>query len=303
MKKLHIVISVLVAAAFVLTACGGGATEAPKDLLGQIQARGTIIVSTDPNYAPQSVLKADGKRTEGTKCASDQLTPGELEGFDVDVAVELGKRLGVETCFVTPGWDTITAGSWADKWDISVGSMTITTARQKALYFTTPYYYTPAQFAAAADSGIATLEDLNGKAICVGVSTTYESWLNHDLASLGLPESSIYAQPPENVTVVPLESDQDCAQAIAAGRPEFQIYFTSDTVVDSNIANGLPVVKVGSPAYSEDLAVAIDRTHKLDATSLVSKLDEAVKAMHSDSTLTNLSNEWFGADLTQAPSK
>ncbi len=302
MKKLYLITNLLVLTALVLTACGGAATtEAPKDLLGEITARGTLVVSTDPNYAPQSVAKPNGQRTAGTKCASDQLTPGELEGFDIDVALELGKRLGVETCFTTPSWDVITAGSWADKWDISVGSMTITTGRQEVLSFTTPYYYTPAQFAAAADSGITTLDDLKGKVICVGVATTYESYLNKKFDDLGLPESSIYAQPPEGVTVVPLTSDQDCAQAIGAGRTEFLAYLTSDTVVNQNIASGVPVVKVGAPVYSEDLSVAIDKSHKLDPSTLVSKLDEAVKAMHADGTLTKLSTQWFGADLSQAP--
>lgn len=299
MKKLQLVLSGLILVSLLLTACGGQA--APTVLLDQVQQRGTLVVSSDPNYAPQSVLKQGGARTSGTKCASDQLTAGELEGFDVDVAVELGKRLDVETCFVTPGWDTITAGSWADKWDASVGSMTITTARQQVLHFTTPYYYTPAQFAAAKDSGISSLADLNGQAICVGTATTYDSWLNGDLEGLGLPASSIYAQAPTGVTVVPLESDQDCAQAIAAGRTDFVAYLTSGTVVDQNIASGVPVVKVGSPVYSEDLAVAIDKSHTLDTASLVSSLDEAVKGMHSDGTLSRLSTQWFGADLTQAP--
>jgi polar amino acid transport system substrate-binding protein len=301
MKKLTLGLSLLVAASLLLAACQPATPEAPTDLLDQIQTRGTLVVSTDPNYAPQSVLKEGGARTAGTKCASDQLTAGELEGFDIDVAVELGKRLSVETCFVTPSWDTITAGSWADRWDISVGSMTITTARQKVLSFTTPYYYTPAQFAAAKDAGISTLDDLNGQAICVGTATTYESWLNGDMEGLGLPESSIYAHAPTGVTVVPLESDQECAQAIAAGRTDFAAYLTSATVVDQNIADGVPVVKVGSPVYSEDLSVAIDKSHSLDITSLVAKLDEAVKAMHADGTLAKLSNTWFGVDLTQAP--
>jgi polar amino acid transport system substrate-binding protein len=290
----------LAAASLLLAACAGPAAE-PKNLLEQVKQRGTLVVSTDANYAPQSVLKPDGQRTAGTKCTTDQLTGGELEGFDIDVAMELGKRLGVETCFATPDWDSITAGNWGDQWDISVGSMTITTARQNALHFTTPYYYTPAQFAAATDAGIASLDDLAGKAVCVGTATTYESWLNGDMEALGLPESSIYAQAPANVTVVPLNTDQECAQAIAAGRTDFVAYLTSATVVDQNIADGVPVVKVGSPVYSEDLSVAVDKAHQLDAMPLVTELDNAVKAMHSDGTLSKLSNQWFGADLTQAP--
>src|SRR5688572_8461962 len=300
MRRTLSCLSLLCVGALILAACSPPAAE-PANLLEQVQQRGTLVVSTDANYAPQSVLKSDGARTEGTKCTADQLTAGELEGFDIDVALELGERLGVETCFATPGWDTITAGNWGGQWDISVGSMTITTARQAALHFTTPYYYTPAQVAAAADSGITSLDALAGQAVCVGTATTYESWLAGDMAALGLPESSIYAQPPAGVTVIPLDTDQECAQAIAAGRTDFVAYLTSGTVVEQNIADGVPVVKVGSPVYSEDLSVAVDKGHALDPMPLVTELDEAVQAMHSDGTLSELSNKWFGMDLTQAP--
>jgi polar amino acid transport system substrate-binding protein len=286
------------AAALLVAACG---QAAPSDLLGQIMDRGTIVVSTDPNYAPQSVLKADGARTGGTQCAADELTAGEMEGFDVDTAVEIGNRLGVETCFATPTWDAITAGNWGGQWDISVGSMTITTARQEILNFTTPYYYTPAQFAASTASGITTLQGLNGQAICVGTATTYESFLNGDFEALGLPESSIYAQPPTGITVVPLETDQECAQAIAAGRTDFVAYLTSGTVVAQNVASGVPVIPVGLPVYSEDLSVAIDKAHTLDSSSLVARLNEIVQAMHDDGTLSQFSLKWFEVDLTQDP--
>lgn len=303
MKKLQFALATLAVVSIVLTACGGAATPtAAADLLGQVKQRGTLVVSTDPNYEPQSFLNTAGTRAEGTKCASDQLTSAEMQGFDVDVAVEIGKRLGVETCFATPSWDTITAGNWAGKWDISVGSMTITTERQEILDFTTPYYYTPAVVAAAKDSGIQSLDDLSGQAVCAGVSTTYETWLNGD--DLGLPASSIYAQPPADVTVVPLDTDQECAQAIASGRKDFVAYVTSETVVDSNIAAGVPVEKVGGAVYSEDLSIAIDKAHTLPTASLLAEVDKAVKDMHADGTLSNLSKNWFdGQDLTQAPTQ
>src|SRR5512143_544556 len=165
MKKLYTVLVVALTAAFLLTACGAGGA-AGGDLLSDIKSRGYILVSTDPNYAPQSFLNTEGKRPANTKCPSDALTAAEMQGFDVDVALEIGKRLGVETCFATPSWDTITAGNWADKWDISVGSMTITTERQKILSFTKPYYYAPAVVAALQGSGLTSLSDLVGKAVC-----------------------------------------------------------------------------------------------------------------------------------------
>lgn len=302
MKKLYTVLLVAIAASLVLTACGG-AGGGGKDLLGAIKARGYILVSTDPNYEPQSFLNTEGKRPANTKCPADALTTAEMQGFDVDVAKAIGDNLGVETCFATPSWDAITAGNWADKWDVSVGSMTITTERQKILNFSVPYYYTPAVIAVAKDSGITSLDQLSGKALCAGTATTYESWLNNDMTGLGLPESSIYSKAPAGITVVTLETDQECAQAIAAGRKDFVGYVTSATVVDANIAAGMPVVKLGNPVYSEDLAAAFDKASTLNSDSLRAAVDKLFTAMHSDGRLTALSNQWFKADLTQAPNK
>jgi len=299
MKKMYNLVVLVIVASVMLTACGGGASKA-DNLLDAIKERGYILVSTDPNYEPQSFLNTEGKRPADTKCPSDALTTAEMQGFDVDVAKSIGDALAVETCFATPSWDAITAGNWADKWDVSVGSMTITTARQKILDFSVPYYYTPAVIAVRADSGITDMAGLEGQSLCAGAATTYEQWLNHDMTGLGLPESSIYAQAP-NVTVVPLETDQECAQAIAAGREDFVGYVTSATVVDANIAEGFPVVKLGSAVYSEDLAASFDKSSTLPTDSLRAEVDKLFNAMHSDGRLSELSNKWFGSDLTQAP--
>jgi polar amino acid transport system substrate-binding protein len=224
-----------------------------------------------------------------------------MQGFDVDVAKAIGSGLGVETCFATPSWDTITAGSWANKWDVSVGSMTINVDRQKILDFSVPYYYTPAVVAVKADSGFTSIADLAGKALCAGTSTTYDYWLNNDMVGLGLPDSSIYSKVPAGVTVVTLETDQECAQALASGRNDFVGYVTSATVVDANIAAGMPVMKLGSPVYSEDLAAAFDKKSTLPTDSLRAAVDKIITTMHTDGTLTKLSTQWFGVDLTLAP--
>ena len=301
MKKLYEVLVAAMLAALVLTACGGGGGAKANNLLDAIKQRGYILVSTDPNYEPQSFLNTAGKRPSDTKCPSDALTTAEMQGFDVDVAKAIGADLGVETCFATPDWDVITAGSWADKWDVSVGSMTITVDRQKILDFSVPYYYTPAVIAVGKDAIFTSLDDLAGKALCAGTSTTYEFWLNNDMAGLGLPESSIYAKPPANIKVVTLSTDQECAQAIEAGRTDFVGYVTSQTVVNANIAAGLPVKQLGSPVYSEDLAAAFDKKSTLPTDSLRAEIDKLITAMHSDGRLTSLSNQWFKEDLTKAP--
>ena len=284
MKRLIPVLLIVLLISLAGCASGGGG----DDLLSDIEERGVVRVSTDPNYEPQSFLDENG----------------EFIGFDVDVAREIASRLGVEVEFVTPDWDIITAGNWAGQWDMSVGSMTVTTARQDVLNFAEPaYYYTPAQFAAADGSGIETLEDIAGQAVCVGVSTTYETWLSGAAADLGLPAESFYAEPPADITIVPLATDAECPQSIQAGREDFQVFLTSNTVVQAAIDGGVPIHRVGSPVFSENLAVAFDKNSELDTTSAVQRVGEIVLEMHDDGTLRELSMKWFGSDLSATPTQ
>lgn len=286
MKRLIPVLLVLLAGVLAVAGCASGGGGG--DSLSDIEERGILRVSTDPNYEPQSFLDANG----------------EFVGFDIDVAREIAKRLGVEAEFVTPDWDIITAGNWAGQWDISVGSMTVTTARQQVLDFASPpYYYTPAQFAAADNSGIETLEDINGKPVCVGVSTTYETWLNGAAADLGLPAESFYADPPADITIVPLPTDAECPQSIQAGREDFQVFLTSNTVVQAAIDGGVPIHRVGSPVFSEDLAAAFDKSSELDVTTAVQRVGEIIQEMHDDGTLRELSLKWFDSDLSASPTQ
>jgi polar amino acid transport system substrate-binding protein len=298
MKKLLTLVSLLVFASLLLTACGGGGGAKSADMLADIQKRGYILVSTDPNYAPQSFLNTEGKRPADTKCPSDTLTTAEMQGFDVDVAIAIGDSLGVETCFATPDWDSITAGNWANKWDVSVGSMGIKPSRAKVVDFSVPYYYTPAIVAVGKDSGITSFDQLAGTTLCVAVASTYEDWLNGKIDS---DPKYIYKQPPANVTVISLPTDQECAQAIAVGRKDFVGYATSETVVDANLAENMPVVKLEGAAFTDACAAAFDRASSLDTTSLRAKVDELFTKMHTDGSLTALSMKWFAKDWTNPP--
>ena len=140
---------------------------------------------------------------------SPQLVGGEIVGFDIDVGREIATRLGVELALETPDWALITAGSWDNRWDFSVGSMTITSKRQEVLDFTQPYYFTPAQMSAHADAGVETLDDLAGKTICMGEATTYLEWMN---GTLDFGTESPDTVPPEGSLAVTRLTDRDCAQ-------------------------------------------------------------------------------------------
>jgi polar amino acid transport system substrate-binding protein len=100
---------------------------------------------------------------------------------------------------------------------------------------------------------------------------------------------------------VALNTDAECAQAIQAGRTEFEAFMTAGNVVDQAIADGVDIEKIGTPVYVENLAVAIDKKSPKDPRSLLDAIGKIINDMHADGTLKTLSLKWFGIDRTVAP--
>jgi polar amino acid transport system substrate-binding protein len=261
------------------TACQGGGSG---DLLDTVKARGEIVVSTDPGNAPQSYLEADNS----------------LVGFDVDVANEIARRLGVYIKFETTDREAIAAGRWSGHWDISVGSMTITEELKSVLDFTDPYYYRAAQMAASDASGITSIDQFAGQTVCTGESTTYVDWLKGTLLLVDAPTP---AEPPANITVMTLPTDFNCAEAWQASRKDFVGWISASNTVQGAIDQGIALHAVGDPVFYEPLAVAIDKSGPAHAR-LLNELNEVITAMHEDGTLTAFSEKWYnGLDLTTSP--
>jgi polar amino acid transport system substrate-binding protein len=164
--------------------------------------------------------------------------------------------------------------------------MTITPERLEVVDFTVPYYFTPAQVAASTESGITTLEGMAGQTICAGEGTTYFHWLqgNLDFGPGGRPDP-----PPAGVTATTLPTDRDCALAWQSGRHDFAGWVSAAPTIDEAIADGLPLIKVGDPVYSEPLAVAADKSGP-DPTDLLARLSAKIAEMNrsSRSTLASL---------------
>ena len=95
-KRSAPLVILLVLSSLVISACQSASAN---DLLGEIKSRGTLRISTDVNYAPQSSSVQGAQRPANTKCDAAELTAAEVEGFDIDTAVEIAKRLGVEAVF------------------------------------------------------------------------------------------------------------------------------------------------------------------------------------------------------------
>jgi len=251
-----------------------------KDWLDTVKERGVLRVSTDANYAPQSYFDEQTKQ---------------WTGFDIDTAREVAKRLGVQVEFVTPDWSAITAGNWAGRWDVSIGSMTPTPERRKVLDFTPPYYFSVTQFGIRADlkDEIKTVNDLAGRTVCVAQATTYETYLNGNL------DIEVVMPPPQGVKIAIVKTDQECIQSIQSGRKDYDALLTSANVINDGRKKGVPIEFLDKPVYYEELAISIDKAAAPNAKFLA-ELTRIVNEMHADGTLSNLSMKYFdGLDVTK----
>jgi polar amino acid transport system substrate-binding protein len=262
------------------TACASADTTAGDELAAVCQA-GVIQVSTDPAYPPQSSL--------------DKATGGYV-GFDIDVANEIAKRLGVKTEWQTPSWDVITAGNWNGRWDMSVGSMTVTTDRAKVLNFTPAYYYTPASVAVnSSDTTTNDASQLNGKTIGVGIGTTYQDYLK---GALNIPGYT-FTYAITNPQIITYNTDSTAIQDLAVGNGRIDAVMSATPTLQQAIKKKVPIRLVGEPLFYEPLAVAFDKSAPKDSQSLTDAVSQIVDDMHADGTLSDLSVKWYGQDLTK----
>jgi polar amino acid transport system substrate-binding protein len=264
--------------------CAGVDTTG-TDALATICKEGAIRVATDQKYKPQSWY---------------DVKDGQWMGFDVDVAREVAARLGVTADINHQDWDVITAGSWNNRWDVSVGSMTDTIPREKLFDFTPAYYYTPAGIAvASSNTSVQDLTtDLDGKKICVGSSTTYEDYLKKSLVlGAGAPKFEFVIDNPQIITY---NTDTDALDNLALGdgvRCDAAMTATP-TIAQYITDSGGKVKQVGEPLYYEPLCIAFDKNDPVSNQTLVQAVSTIVQGMHADGTLSELSMKWYNTDLT-----
>lgn len=260
--------------------CVAGAAFA-GETMDRVKSRGTVVVVTSAKWPPQAYLN----------------DKHEFEGFDVDVAKEIGRRLGVKVQFETPQFSLMTGGHWHGRWDLCVLSVTPTKEREKLLDFPAVYYYSPYVFAVYKDSKIASRSDLGGKVIGVEGGTTSEDYVNRHLNIGGpdVPEFKYLASDPKQVktygsTLLPYEDLR-----LGDGK-RLDAIITPEQTAREAIKNGYPIkILPGDYAFREPLAVVTDKGDP-DWDKAVGG---AVARMKQDGTLTKLSEQWFGKDYTK----
>ena len=248
--------------------------------MDRVMKAGEMKVATNSGWPPQGFLDDNNK----------------LVGFDVDVANEIAKRLGVKVSFETPEWNVMTGGRWHGRFDAAVGSITPTKARSQVIDFAGIYYYSPYVFVVHKDSKATSRADLNGKKIGVETGTTSEDYINRrlEIDAPGLPPIQYTLTPGEVKTYADSMLPFDDLRLGDGTR--IHAVIAPEQTAQNAIKNRYPVkVLPGEAAFKEPLVVVTDKGDP----EWTAKLGSIIQSMKDDGTLGKLTTKWYGNDYSK----
>lgn len=208
---------------------------------------------------------------------------GVFEGFEVDVAKEVAKRLGQDVEFQDLGFQALFAATSSGRIQFAISSITVNAERLKSQGFTQPYYDGDGTIVGKAGSAITKLEDLKGKTIGVVAATTGEAWAKANAEKYGITEVKSYA------------AQQDLLLDVQNGRIEggageiagFQYAITK-----------IPSLKILLRIPTGEKFAMMGKK----GDPLVAKANDAISAMKTDGTMAALHKKWFGVDAEKGTS-
>lgn len=260
--------TMMIMSCLLMAGCTGSKETAGdgKDLLEQIQERGTIIVATEGTWAPWTYHDEND----------------ELTGFDVEVARAIADKLGVKAEFVEVEWDGIFAGIDAGRYDITCNGVEVDEERKEKYNFTEPYAYMRTAIIVREDEErIHSFEDLEGMKTANTLQSTYAKLAESYGAEVTGVDDLIQ-------TIELLESGRIDATLNA----EVSYY---DYVKEHPEAN-LKIAALGEDASLVSIPVRKGEQNE----SLVNALNKAIQELSEEGVLSELSVKFFGSDITQA---
>ncbi|MAS12000.1 MAG: amino acid ABC transporter substrate-binding protein [Nitratireductor sp.] len=208
---------------------------------------------------------------------------GGFEGFEVDVAREVAKRLGMDVTFQDLGFQALFAATSSGRIDFAISSISITNERLQNQSFTQPYYDSDGTIVGREDSKVTTLEELDGKTIGVVAATTGEAWAKENAEKYGIADIRSYS------------AQQDLLLDVRAGRLEGGAGEIAGFQYAMTQVPGLKIL-VRIPT-GERFAMMTRKDHPL-----LEKANEAISAMKEDGTMAAIHKTWFGVDPDEGTS-
>lgn len=254
MKKLIAIMMVVLLAGMLVAGCGG--TEKKK-----------VVVGLDDNFPPMGFR--DDKNN--------------IVGFDVDMAKEATKRLGMEVEFKPIDWNSKEAELNGKRVDVLWNGLTITEKRKENISFTNPYMENRQIIVVAANSPLKNKADLAGKVVGTQEGSSSVEAIEKDAATMkSFKELKKYG---DNVAAL---------MDLKTGRLDA-------VVVDEIVGRYYIAKKPGEYNVltenfgSEEYGVGLRKEDK----ELLAKLQKALDEMKKDGTSAKISKQWFGEDIVK----
>lgn len=225
----------------------------------------TFVVGFDQDFPPMGFVGDDG----------------EFTGFDLELAAEAAKRMGKEVVYQPIAWDAKDMELESGTIDCIWNGFTMT-GREDSYTWSEPYMENNQVFVVKADSGIATKADLAGKVVDVQTDSSAEAAINED-QELKDSFGELITVADYNTAFMDLESGAVDAIAMDDVVASYQIeQRKADFIVlDETLA-------------AEEYGIGF----KLGNEELRDQVQDVLKEMAADGTLAEISNKWFGKDIT-----
>jgi len=223
-------------------------------------AQQPLKTAVDGTFAPHAMPKLSGG----------------IEGFNVDLANEIGRRLKRPVEIAATQFSGILPSLQAGTIDFVAAPVTVTKERAENYLFTEGYLNTDYQFLTKkGEPPITDLKQLKGKVISVNKGSVYDSWARGLEGEIGW-------------TVESFGTQTDAVQAVMAGRAFANV--AGNTAVQW-AAKQQPQLQL-SYLYSTGLVWAA--ALRKDSKQLLAEIENAIECMKKDGTIARMHERWFG---------
>ena len=256
----RVAVAALLCCAFALAGCKG--CDASLD---NVLSKGTFVVGIDDSFAPMSFRNDDN----------------EIVGFDVDLASEVAKRLGVELVLQPIGWNAKEMELNSKRIDCIWSGLTITAERAKAMLFSKPYLHSAHVAVVLSDSPYQQLTDLAGKTVGFQASTAVQNTLDQTTVFKSLL-ADIVEFDNNSIALSSLEDGGIDAAVLDIAMAEYSIHRLK---MDFRILAELAAESYGLGFRKGDVALR-DRVQAI------------LEEMADEGSVAAISEKWFGADIS-----
>lgn len=201
---------------------------------------------------------------------------GEIVGFEIDLVNEVAERLGHTVTIENIPFNGLFSAVQSGRIDIATSSITITDERLQSVSFAQPYYDSDQSLTTKSGSGIASLEDLDGKAIGVDTGSTGDMWATENGPGYGVGDIRRY----EGLAPAMLDLQAGRIDGYISDIPAL-LYYTKDKP-DLEVVQRIETGEKYSMMFAKDAPLA-------------SEVNEVLTTLKEEGVLAELHEKWFGS--------